>query len=101
MLALLKHAKIAITDSGGLQKEAFWSKTPCITIRDRTEWTETVELGVNFITDIDPAKITLAIKHIQDNYSEIESRFKINPFGDGHASEKIVKILKEKLTLRK
>jgi UDP-N-acetylglucosamine 2-epimerase len=98
MLALLKNAKIAITDSGGLQKEAFWSKTPCITIRDRTEWIETVNLGVNFITDISPLRITKALKQIQENYSEIESRFKINPFGDGKASEKIVKILKEKIS---
>ncbi len=99
MLALLKHAKIAITDSGGLQKEAFWSKTPCITIRDRTEWTETVNLGVNFVTDVDPARIAQALKYIQDNYSEIKSRFASNPFGEGNASEKIVKILKEKILL--
>ena len=99
MLALLKHAKIAITDSGGLQKEAFWSKAPCITIRDRTEWIETVDLGVNFITDVDPAKIAKALKYIQDNYSEIKSRFTSNPFGEGNASEKIVKILKDKLPI--
>jgi UDP-GlcNAc3NAcA epimerase len=97
MLSLLKHAKIAITDSGGLQKEAFWSKTPCITIRDRTEWTETVDLGVNFITDIDPTRITQALKQIQNNYSEIKAMFTVNPFGDGKASEKIVKVLKEKI----
>jgi UDP-N-acetylglucosamine 2-epimerase len=97
MLALLKHAKIVITDSGGLQKEAFWSKTPCITIRDRTEWTETIDLGVNFITDIDPAKITRALNHIHDTYNEIKNRFTSNPYGDGKASEKIVKILKDKL----
>jgi UDP-N-acetylglucosamine 2-epimerase len=100
MLALLKNAKVAITDSGGLQKEAFWSKTPCITTRDRTEWTETVNLGVNFITDVDPAKITQALKYIQDNYSEIRSRFTNNPFGEGNASKKIVKILKEKFYCR-
>jgi UDP-N-acetylglucosamine 2-epimerase len=99
MLALLKNAKVVITDSGGLQKEAFWSKTPCITIRDRTEWTETVDLGVNFITDVDPIRITQALKHIQDNYREIKNRFKSNPYGDGKASEKIVKILKDKLPI--
>ncbi|MCW3995863.1 MAG: UDP-N-acetylglucosamine 2-epimerase (non-hydrolyzing) [Candidatus Bathyarchaeota archaeon] len=99
MLALLKHAKIAITDSGGLQKEAFWSKTPCITIRDRTEWTETVDLGVNFITDVNPARITQALKHIKENYTEIKSKFRNNPYGDGKASEKIVRILKEKINL--
>jgi UDP-N-acetylglucosamine 2-epimerase len=98
MLALLKHARIAITDSGGLQKEAFWSKTPCVTIRDRTEWTETVDLGVNFISDVDPVKITQALNQIRENYNEIKSRFKSNPFGDGKASEKIVRILKEKIS---
>ena len=80
-----------------MQKEAFWSKTPCITIRDRTEWIETVNLGVNFITDVDPEKIIHALKQIQENYDEIKSRFNNNPFGDGKASQKIVKILKEKL----
>jgi len=97
MLALLKHAKIVITDSGGLQKEAFWSKKPCITIRDRTEWTETVDLGVNFITNVNPARITDALKYIQNNYCEVKKRFKDNPFGDGKASEKIVEILREKV----
>jgi UDP-GlcNAc3NAcA epimerase len=99
MLALLKNARIAITDSGGLQKEAFWSKTPCVTIRDRTEWTETVDLGVNFVTDIFPERIADALSNIQDNYNEIKGRFKSNPFGDGRASEKIVKILKQKITI--
>ncbi len=95
MLALLKHAKIVITDSGGLQKEAFWSKVPCITIRDRTEWTETVDLGVNFITDVDPEKISEALAFINCNYREIKNRFVTNPFGDGNASKKIVQLLKK------
>jgi UDP-N-acetylglucosamine 2-epimerase len=99
MLALLKNARIAITDSGGLQKEAFWSKTPCITIRDRTEWTETVDLGVNFVTGIFPERIADALSSIQENYDEIKGRFKSNPFGDGRASEKIVQILKQKIAV--
>ena len=97
MMKMLKHAKIVLTDSGGLQKEAFWSKTPCITIRDRTEWSETVEMGVNFITGADPIKIIQAVKYVQENYGEIKNRFKENPFGDGKASEKMVEILKEKI----
>ena len=97
MLALLKHSKMTITDSGGLQKEAFWSKTPCITIREKTEWTETTEMGVNFITGVDPLKIRLAIENIQENYAEIKNRFTINPFGDGKASNKIVRIIKQNI----
>lgn len=94
MLALLKHAKIVITDSGGLQKEAFWSKVPCVTIRDRTEWTETVDLGVNFITDVDPLRLGQALQYINDNYAEVKSRFIANPYGDGKASQRIVRLLK-------
>ncbi len=94
MLALLKHAKIVITDSGGLQKEAFWSKVPCITIRDRTEWTETVQRGVNFIADVDSNKIADALTYITNNYTQIIRKFGVNPYGDGKASEKIVEILK-------
>ena len=97
MLSLLKHAKIAITDSGGLQKEALWSKTPCVTIRDRTEWVETVELGVNFVTDVNSDKITSALRYILDNYDEVCNRFTSNPYGDGRASERIVRFLKERL----
>jgi UDP-GlcNAc3NAcA epimerase len=95
MLALLRDAKMVITDSGGLQKEAFWSKTPCITIRDRTEWVETVNLGVNFITDVDSDKISQAVTQIQENYETIKSKFNTNPYGDGKASAKIVSIFKE------
>ena len=95
MLALLKHAKFAITDSSGLQKEAFWSKTLCITIRDRTEWTETVDMGTNFVVDVDPEKIVSAIKNIRENFSSIKAKFKINPFGDGKAAVRITKILKD------
>ena len=97
MLKLLENAKTILTDSGGLQKEAFWSKTPCITIRDRTEWTETVEMGVNFLTGADFDKIVQAVNYVEENYEGIKNRFKENPFGDGKASERIVEILKETL----
>jgi UDP-N-acetylglucosamine 2-epimerase len=94
MLSLLKQAKIVITDSGGLQKEAFWSKVPCVTIRDRTEWMETVDMGVNFIVDVDPRRIREALKYILDNYAEVKNRFTSNPYSVGKASEKIIGLLK-------
>jgi UDP-N-acetylglucosamine 2-epimerase len=97
MLKLLKHAKIVLTDSGGLQKEAFWSTTPCVTLRDRTEWTETVDLGVNQVTGVDPRRIVEVMKTVDEHYDEIRGRFRGNPFGDGKASERIVRILREKL----
>jgi len=97
MLKLLKHARIMLTDSGGVQKEAFWSKTPCITIRDRTEWTETVEMGVNLLSEADPNKLMKTIKDVEENYREIKRKFKGNPFGDGRASNRIIKILKNNL----
>lgn len=95
MLKLLKHAKMILTDSGGLQKEAFWSKTPCITLRERTEWIETVQLGVNFIAGTSKEAIVSTINMVFNNIDEINSRFNVlnNPYGDGNASKKIVEHL--------
>lgn len=95
ILTMLKHANCVITDSGGLQKDAFWSKIPCITLRDETEWIETVELGVNFIVGADSEKIIHMIEFINERKMEIRSRYTQNPFGDGLASRKIIEILKE------
>jgi len=94
MLKLLRHAKIVLTDSGGVQKEAFWSKAPCITIRDRTEWTETVEMGVNILTGADAERIIQAVKYVEEKYDEMKNKFTENPFGDGKASQKIIEAIK-------
>lgn len=94
ILKLIKHSRAVFTDSGGIQKEAFWSKIPCITIRDRTEWSETVDMGVNILTGANTEFIVQAITQINENYNEIKNRFKNNPFGDGKASEKIIEILR-------
>jgi len=103
MLGLLLKAKLVITDSGGLQKEAFWSKVPCITLRSATEWIETVEYGVNML--VDPSKLCVkeAIERVLDNYDDIKSRFKNieNPYGDGKAAERILNILTERLSCNK
>jgi UDP-N-acetylglucosamine 2-epimerase len=95
MLSLLKHSKIVFTDSGGLQKEAFWSKVPCLTLREKTEWNELVEMGVSFVTGVDSTKIVNATKYVNNNYSDLKTRFASNPFGDGKAAERIVKVLVE------
>jgi len=93
MLKLLKHARMALTDSGGLQKEAFWSKVPCITLRENTEWVETIERRVNFLVGTDDKKMLDTVKMVDDEHRDIKRRFKDSPFGDGHASERIVEIM--------
>jgi len=93
MLKLLKHAKLVLTDSGGLQKEAFWSQTPCVTLRESTEWVETVEAGVNQIAGADPDKIAKAMRNVEEKYESIKKRFTPNPFGDGYAARRIVKAI--------
>jgi UDP-N-acetylglucosamine 2-epimerase (non-hydrolysing) len=91
MLQLTKHAKMVLTDSGGLQKEAFWLHTPCITLRDRTEWIETVKMHANTLTGRSPAKIKKAATEIMQN-PKIGSKLRKlrNPFGDGQASQRII-----------
>jgi UDP-GlcNAc3NAcA epimerase len=68
MLSLLDHARIALTDSGGLQKEAFFIGCPCITLRTETEWMETVEAGANILTGADSARIRAAVVLWSERY---------------------------------
>jgi len=94
MLHLVKHAKIVFTDSGGLQKEAFWLHTPCLTFRERTEWVETVELGANALVGSDKNLIVQKAKeYLMAEEPKARLQALPNPFGDGHASRKIVRTL--------
>jgi UDP-N-acetylglucosamine 2-epimerase len=87
MLVLEKQAKVILTDSGGVQKEAYWLKVPCITLRNETEWLETVELGWNVIVGSDPTNIIGAVEQVLPGSSHQ------NVYGDGVAAEKIVDVL--------
>lgn len=88
MLMLETHARLLLTDSGGLQKEAYFCGVPCVTLRPETEWVELVELGVNRIAGHDPLRIVQACREMIDKPLEIDSGI----YGDGHAAERIVKI---------
>ena len=86
MVWLIEHCSLVMTDSGGLQKEAFFFTKPCITMRDETEWVELVDNGFNVIVGADKEKILNAyIEYIfQTNYN-------IDLYGSGKASKAIVK----------
>lgn len=91
MLMLQKNARLIVTDSGGMQKEACFVETPCVTIRTETEWNETVAAGWNRLAWGDADAILAAIEHQKKNVPAAP----LTIFGDGHAAEKIAAILKE------
>ena len=83
MVALERSAQLVVTDSGGVQKEAYFFKKPCIILRPETEWVEIVETGNAILTDADEERITQAWKHFKDNPPTLFPEI----FGDGHAAE--------------
>jgi len=90
-LLLLKNARLLITDSGGAPKEAMWSRTPCITLQDETEWVETVEARANVLAGWTPGERTLV--PLIRRMLRAKVAFRGKPYGDGHASQRIVDIL--------
>jgi len=87
MLKLEENCSLVLTDSGGVQKEAFFFQKPCITLRDSTEWVELVEHGWNTIVGADTEKIISAVKNI--NTPSIYPSL----YGNGRTAEKIIEIL--------
>lgn len=90
MILLEKHASFILTDSGGVQKEAFFYRVPCITMREETEWVETAEFGWNKITGADSGKILAAFADFANNRP---AKTVAKPYGNGDAAAKIVKKL--------
>lgn len=87
MLRLESEARVILTDSGGVQKEAFFLRTPCVTLREETEWVETVKSGWNTITGTDPQRILKAVLEAKPG-DTIRS-----PYGEGNAAKNLVAVL--------
>jgi UDP-N-acetylglucosamine 2-epimerase len=87
MAALASQARVIVTDSGGLQKEAYWYGVPCVTARPSTEWVDTVEAGANVLVDDDPARLAAAVA---------SAAFPTGApplYGDGRASTRVASAL--------
>jgi UDP-N-acetylglucosamine 2-epimerase len=87
LAALLSQARVVATDSGGLQKEAYWYGVPCVTMRDTTEWVDTVENGANELVGDDPDLIAAALARAKmpENRPQL--------YGDGKAAPRIAAVL--------
>jgi UDP-N-acetylglucosamine 2-epimerase len=89
-IALLRQASAVVTDSGGIQREAYWLGVPCITVREETEWVETVERGANrLIAPREAATLPAAISQAVGGPRLWDK----SAYGDGHAAERIAAIL--------
>lgn len=94
MVMLEKNARVIVTDSGGVQKEAYFHGVPCVTVRDETEWVELVEIGANYVAGTETQGILKLFRQAEKkDLSNFSGELK-TLYGDGDSAYKIVKILK-------
>ena len=91
MAALASQARVLVTDSGGLQKEAYWYGVPCVTARPSTEWVDTVEAGANVLVDDDPEALAAAVAAARMPAERPPL------YGDGNASAQVAAALRASL----
>ncbi|PKN95896.1 MAG: UDP-N-acetylglucosamine 2-epimerase (non-hydrolyzing) [Chloroflexi bacterium HGW-Chloroflexi-5] len=89
VIALARSSRVILTDSGGMQKEAYWLKVPCVTLRDETEWVETVETGWNVLTGADEKRIG----YVAQNFTPPAEHPSL--YGDGQAAKRVIDIIIE------
>jgi UDP-N-acetylglucosamine 2-epimerase (non-hydrolysing) len=94
-LSLIAHADVVLTDSGGVQQESCILGVPCVTLRESTEWTETVDIGANVLAGTNPKRVVASLREMTG-----AARKWSNPFGDGRSSERIVDVIEDALGLR-
>ncbi|MCL4368257.1 MAG: UDP-N-acetylglucosamine 2-epimerase, partial [Actinobacteria bacterium] len=89
LVGTVDQASYVVTDSGGLQKEAFLLRTPCVTIRTETEWTETLDLGWNVLCS-NPAEIGETLSNLAPSHTTAE------PYGNGTAAKAAVEAIRSR-----
>jgi len=94
MVMLEKHARLIATDSGGVQKEAFFHRVPCVTLRETTEWLELVEMGWNRLAP--PTSIANVTAILRTALTSPPPVLVSDPYGGGDAGKKIADILSER-----
>jgi UDP-N-acetylglucosamine 2-epimerase len=96
MLSLEKNALLITTDSGRVQKESYFQRVPCVTLRDETEWVETIESGWNVLTNVD--SIEAIVETILASIGFSAGRSDIDQYGDGRTSYRIRQIVEDFLS---